>query len=86
MDIALLSALVPASSKLREACEETFAIKGKQAWPPEITLFETWGESLEEMAREMGLPQRTAEEIVRHVEEYVQQIAIAGRSDQPGAQ
>jgi hypothetical protein len=86
VDIALLSALVPATSGLRAVCEDTFAIRGKQAWPPEITIFETWAEPLEEMAGEMGLPQRTAEEIARHVEEYVQQIAIAGSSDQQAAQ
>lgn len=86
VDIVLLGALMPASSQLRDVCEETFAIRGKQAWPPEITIDETWGEPLEEMARGMGLPQRTAEEIVRYVEEYVQQIATAGSSDQPGAQ
>jgi len=85
VDIALLRALVPATPELRAVCEETFAIRGKQAWPPEVTIYETWGEPLEEMAREMGLPQRTAEEIARHVEEYVQQIAIAGSSDRPGA-
>ena len=86
VDIALLSALLPASSQLRDVCEETFAIRGKQAWPPEITIYETWGEPLEEMAREMGLPQRTAEEIVRHVEGYVQQIANASSGRQPDAQ
>lgn len=86
VDIALLSALVPATPELRAVCEETFAIRGKQAWPPEVTIFDTWGGPLEEMARDMGLPQRTAEEIARHVEEYVQQITIAGNNDRPGAQ
>jgi hypothetical protein len=85
VDIALLSALAPASLELREVCKETFSIRGKQAWPPEITIYETWVGPLEEMAREMGLPQKTAEEIVRHVEEYIQQIVIAGCGDRPPA-
>ncbi|MDP2955860.1 MAG: nucleotidyl transferase AbiEii/AbiGii toxin family protein [Longimicrobiales bacterium] len=77
LDLALLSALVPPSRELREVCEETFAIRGKHPWPPEITAYPHWIEPLEQKAAEMGLPEATAAEIVQHVTEYVRLIAAA---------
>jgi len=81
LDIALLSALVPPTPALREICEETFAIRAKHVWPPEITMYAQWIEPLEQLAKEMGLPNESAAEIVQHVTEYIEQIAAAGAGE-----
>ena len=57
-----------------EVCEETFAIRAKHAWPPKIITYAQWSEPLEQLAKEMGLPNETAAEIVQHVTEYIQRI------------
>ncbi len=74
MDSPMLEELGPL---LKEVCEETFRIRQKHAWPPEILAQPHWIEPLEERAREMGLPQVTADEIVHHAVEYVRAIALA---------
>lgn len=77
LDIVLLSALEPPSSELREVCEETFDIRARHPWPPEIVAHPHWVEPLETRAREMGLEQTSADEIVAHVVDYVRWIAGA---------
>ncbi len=77
VDIVLLSALEPASETLREACEETFLLRQKQAWPPAITARTEWLAPLEALAQEIGLEIDDADAIVEHVERYVADIASA---------
>ena len=77
VDIVMLSVLVPPSAELRAVCEETFHIRGKHGWPPNIVTYPDWVEPMEQRAEEMGLDQKTAEEIVLYVRDYVQVIAIA---------
>lgn len=86
LDLVLLSAFVPPSAELRDACEETFAIRAKHPWPPEVVAHPHWIGPLEAYAREMGLAQTDAGEIVRHVSEYVGRIAAAGSTDTPASQ
>lgn len=74
LDIALLSAIVPPSPELREVCEETFAVRGGHAWPPEVTVYEQWREPLEARAVEMDLAQKTADAIAEHVAAFISQI------------
>jgi hypothetical protein len=64
-------------AELREVCEETFNIRARQPWPPEIITHTQWVEPLEARAREMGLEQTSADEIVAHVIDYVRRIAAA---------
>ena len=77
LDIALLSAVVPPSPELRDVCEETFAIRKKHSWPPEVVAYSPWIGPLEERAEGMGLPHATAEAIVQHLTEYVRRISSA---------
>jgi hypothetical protein len=77
LDLVLLSAFVPPSTELRDACEETFAIRAKHPWPPEVVAYPHWIGPLEASAREMGLVQTAAADMVRHVSEYVGRIAAA---------
>jgi len=77
LDIVLLSTIVDPSPELREVCEETFAIRKRHAWPPQVVTYPPWLEVLEERAGEMGLDHATTEAIVSHVAEYVLAISIA---------
>ena len=77
LDIVLLSAFVPPSAALREVCEETFHLRRKHPWPPEIVSYPHWTEPMEARAREMGLDQAAAHEIVEHVAHYVRRVANA---------
>lgn len=75
LDIVMLSALTPPSPELRAVCEETFKIRRRHGWPPAIVTYPHWIEPMEQRAREMGLDQRSADEIVAYVADYVRQIA-----------
>ena len=77
VDLVLLSALEPASPVLREACLETFEIRGKQPWPPDILADATWLLPMNKLAAEMGLDITSAEEIVARVRVYVRDIGSA---------
>jgi len=77
LDIAILSTLEPPSAELREVCEETFNVRGKHDWPPEVVAHPHWIDPMEQGAREMGLSQSNADAIVEHVVAYVRQIAEA---------
>lgn len=77
LDIVMLSALVPASPELREVCEETFAVRQRHRWPPEVVLYPHWRDPMEQRAREMGLDPQSADDIVAHVVEYIRDIARA---------
>lgn len=78
LDIVMLSTLVPPSPALREVCEETFAIRNKQDWPPQIVTYAHWIGPMERRAEEMGLDDPSATAIVQHVADYVRAIAQAG--------
>ncbi len=77
LDIVMLSTHVPSSVELRAVCEETFRIRNKQNWPPEIVTYPHWIEPMEQMADEMGLEHRSAKAIAVHIAGYVRQIASA---------
>jgi len=77
LDIVMLSAVAPASAELREVCEETFAVRARHGWPPDVVLYPHWREPMEQRAREMGLDPKSADDIVAHVLQYVRDIAAA---------
>ena len=63
--------LVPAFSL------KPFGLEGPRLLPciPLTKQVAQWSEPLEQLAKEMGLPNETAAEIVQHVTEYIQRIA-----------
>jgi len=77
VDLVMLSDLEPASAALRVVCDETFLIRGRQAWPPAILVHETWIAPMQQRAMEMGLSVTTADAIVEHVTRYVERITAA---------
>ena len=74
LDLVMLSALVPPSQELRAVCEETFQLRDRHGWPPEVVAYPHWIEPMEQRAKEMGLDQRSANDIVAHVEAYIRAI------------
>ncbi len=76
-DLILLSMLAPASPEIRDVCEETFRVRAKHGWPPSVQAPESWREPLERIAREIDLSQQDADEIVWHVQAYIDAIASA---------
>jgi hypothetical protein len=77
VDLVMLSDLEPASPELRVVCEETFAIRQRHGWPPEIFAHATWIAPMEQRAVEMGLHVTSATAIIEHVTDYVQRVAGA---------
>lgn len=57
VDLLLLRDLVASDDlgAVREACQETFRLRAEHAWPPPITLQESWREPFAAMARAVGL-------------------------------
>jgi hypothetical protein len=78
LDIVMLSALVPASTDLRTTCEETFAVRQRHAWPPEVVLHAHWREPLEQQAVAMGLAFGSADDLVASVARYITDIVATG--------
>lgn len=74
LDIVMLSAVLPASSDLRDVCEETFAVRQGHPWPPDVVLHEHWRAPMEQRASEMGLDTRSADDIVAYVAQYIRDI------------
>jgi Nucleotidyl transferase AbiEii toxin, Type IV TA system len=76
IDIVMLSVLVSPSPELRAVCEETFRIRKKHSWPPNVVVNPEWIEPMEQRAREMGLTTTTADEIIAFVTNYVNNIVL----------
>ena len=74
LDLVMLSALAPPSQQLKTVCEETFRLRQRHRWPPEVVAHPHWIEPMEQRAKEMGLDQRSANDIVAHVEAYIRAI------------
>jgi hypothetical protein len=39
---------------VREACVEIFALRRKHAWPPEVTVYQSWRDAFAAMAASIG--------------------------------
>ena len=76
-DVWVLRELAPPTPGLREACEETFSVRGKQSWPPTVVAHPHWTDPFAALAREGGIPVPDAEHAVRDVAEYVRMISEA---------
>ncbi len=62
---------------IREACEETFALRGQHTWPPEIIVYPSWSESYGAMARNMAMPITDVEEAAAAVTAFIARIEEA---------
>ncbi len=76
-DLWVLRELVVPSAELREVCEETFRIRAKHPWPPEVVVHDHWVEPFAALAEQEGLSVPEAQEAAEKVREYVRLIAEA---------
>lgn len=57
MDILLLEDLLRKDvglGRAREACADTFGVRGRHSWPPTVTVYESWHAPFTALARENG--------------------------------
>jgi hypothetical protein len=78
IDLQLLEAVTNGDlSIIREACEETFAIRAQHTWPPGISVYPSWSESYAAMARNMEMPITEVEEAAAAVAAFIARIEHA---------
>jgi hypothetical protein len=78
IDLQLLEAVANGElSTIRDACEETFAIRRQHEWPPEIAVYPSWSESYAAMAQNMEMPTIEVEEAAAAVRAFIARIAEA---------
>jgi hypothetical protein len=63
--------------RVREACTAIFDNREKQAWPPQLTVYQSWGETYARLAAEEGFPVG-AEEAAALVGDFIAEIDAAG--------
>ena len=76
VDLLLIEELAVTSemyAEIREACVETFAIRGKHDWPPTIVIWPGWELLWERLAEEEGIEFSVAEAAER-VQQLVKQL------------
>lgn len=78
IDLQLLEAVTNGELRIiREACQETFALRAQHTWPPEITVYPSWSESYAAMARSMEMPITEVEEAAAAVRAFIARIEEA---------
>ena len=63
--------------RVREACIAIFDNRQKQAWPPQLTVYRSWGETYARLAAEEGFPVGDVEEAAALVGEFIAEIDAA---------
>ena len=75
LDLQLLEELVDNEwTSVRDACIETFSLRGKQAWPPRVTIYPSWPAGYARIATENSFPVSDVEEAARRVHGLIDQI------------
>jgi hypothetical protein len=77
VDLWVLRGIVLPSSELREVCEETFRIRRRQPWPPEIAIYPAWPAAFAALAQDLDLPVTDIEVAAADVREYLALISAA---------
>jgi Nucleotidyl transferase AbiEii toxin, Type IV TA system len=81
MDVLLVPELIidVGLGRVREACVDIFAVRGKHPWPPALTVYESWRQPFAALAQENGF---TPEDIDGAAEEFIDLImAIDAAAD-----
>ena len=79
IDLLLLEELVEEDEwpRVREACEEVFALRAKHPWPPTITVFDTWPDAYRALAAELAFPMAEVGEAANAVQAMITHITTA---------
>ncbi len=80
LDLQLLAGLVGDNGwrTVHAACTEVFAGRAKQAWPPDITVYESWGPGYRALAVDTGFTIVDVTEAADRIRQLVARIDQAG--------
>ena len=87
VDLLLLRALVADDDlpAVREACEETFRVRGEHAWPPAVALPTHWRAPFAALAAAVKLPVADLTEAESALRVFVDELLISGPARTDGA-
>jgi hypothetical protein len=77
IDLIICRDLIESVDEVREACCNTFAVRSKHSWPPELIVPEVWVEPYAALAEEMDFPITNVEEAAVEVRELISAIDSA---------
>jgi hypothetical protein len=79
IDLQLLRGLVEDGGlpAVRAACQEIFELRGKHAWPPEVTIWPSWADGFAAMAREIGFHTEDVEIAAAELRAFIAEIDAA---------
>jgi len=63
--------------RTKEACVVIFENRGKQPWPPTVTVYPSWAATFARLAEEEGFPVEDVEEAAALVREFIEEIDAA---------
>jgi hypothetical protein len=75
IDLLLLGDLEPDLAQVAEACRDVFSARGKQLWPPHLSIEPSWPEQYRALAIEQGFSIQDAAEAAERVQEMIDAIA-----------
>jgi hypothetical protein len=80
VDLILLEEIIAAGdlAAVRSACEEVFALRARQSWPPSIRIYPLWPEQYRALATGMGFPITEVGGAAEAVKAFIERIASAG--------
>lgn len=76
-DLWVLREIAPPSAALRAVCEETFRIRNRHAWPPEVVAHSHWLDPFAALAAGEGIAVPNARQAAQDVQDYVNAISVA---------
>ena len=62
---------------VRDACLDTFQIRGMHSWPPELVVYPSWPAAFAALAEDQGFDNTDVEEAARQVREMIGRINAA---------
>lgn len=79
IDLLLLEGLIGDGgfADVRKACLDTFAVRGRHSWPPDLVVYRSWPEAYERLAVEQGFPITDIEESAERVRGLIAAIDSA---------
>ena len=75
IDLLLLRDLEPNLAQVAEACRDVFGARGKQLWPPSLSIEPSWPEQYQALAIEQGFKIQNVAEAVEQVQAMIDRIA-----------
>jgi hypothetical protein len=79
IDLQLLQALTEENlAPTKAACQQSFAARRQQAWPPRITIYPDWAERYTTMATSLDMPITNVNEATGIIHDFIRLIDESG--------